>query len=154
MAYLSTRSPSAKMSVPVSPQRRPLERGPEPYDTLRPFGSEVKNTANFGSKYQFKADSNPAPGKYNIDQSDRFLSTRRKSPSARITTETSPYRRPVEPTPDPYSGHLTPFGSNIKPNIDFGSKYTFKTNDVPPPGKYDPNDSLTKSKTVVADFSS
>lgn len=71
---------------------------------------------------------------------------------ARITEEVSPERRPIVPTPDPYTGHLKPFGTDIKPKIDFGNKYTTKSNGVPPPGYYNPNESLTKTKSPEVDF--
>ena len=66
-----------------------------------------------------------------------------------MNPEVSPGRRPVEGTPDPgkYDSHLKPFGADIKNKVDFGSKYDFKVNDVPPPGRYDPSHNITKSKT-------
>jgi len=42
--------------------------GPGATEHLKPFGSGM-NKVNFGSKYVFKADSNPAPGQYNADLS-------------------------------------------------------------------------------------
>jgi len=41
--------------------------GPGATEHLKPFGSGM-NKVNFGSKYVFKADSNPAPGQYNADK--------------------------------------------------------------------------------------
>ncbi len=63
-----------------------------------------------GSKYEFKPDSNPVVGKYDINSG---LNMSKKSVrSAHISQETSPYRRPKEQSPAPgnYDGHLTKFG--------------------------------------------
>ncbi len=79
-----------------------------------------------GSKYEFKPDSNPAVGQYNVD-AGHYMS-KSASKSAIIKEETSPYRRPKETSPDPgqYDAHLTKFGSDVKRNIGMGSKYEFK----------------------------
>ena len=63
----------------------------------------------------------------------------------------SPYlknKKKQEPTPDPYDGHIKPFGSENKKKMTFGGKYEFKVNDVPPPGYYSPEraESITKPK--------
>ena len=49
---------------------------------------------------------------------------------------------------------MTDFGSDIKTKVGFGSKYEFKPNDVPPPGYYQPDETQTKTKSPVVDFSS
>ena len=76
-----------------------------------------------GSKYVFKADSNPPVGAYDLDASNKH--TKSKSRAAHIKGETSPYRRPKENNPGAghYDGHLTAFGADIKTNIGMGSKY-------------------------------
>ena len=135
MAHIKPKSPVARITQPVSPYRRPKEIAPEPYDTQKPFASEIKNNVGFGSKYEFKPNSNPAPGTYRTEDADKHLSTTARSPGATIRKETSPYRRPKEPIPDAYTGHLTAFGSEAK-GINFGSKYEFKPNSNPPPGYY------------------
>ena len=51
-------------------QMREMERiaeasniGPGAFDGhIKPFGSDVKTKVTFGSKYEFKANANPAPG--------------------------------------------------------------------------------------------
>jgi len=50
-----------------------------------------------GSKYEFKADQNPAVGQYDVDTSQ----TMGQSKSAIIKTATSPQRRPKEREPEP-----------------------------------------------------
>ena len=37
------------------------------YNATKPFGHGMKRV-NFGNKYEFKADKNPGPGKYNTDK--------------------------------------------------------------------------------------
>lgn len=102
---------------------------------LKPFGSEVRNSVSFGSKYKFKPDENPVVGKYDVEKSLDYL---RPSRAVKISGR---YKTPVkgpEVTPDPgtYDRHLKPFGS-IKKKIDFGSKYKFKPKEGPAPGQYD-----------------
>lgn len=91
------------------------------YDPHKPFGSDIKNKVDFGSKYEFKLDSNPPPGFYQPN----FDVTKPHAPSATINPEEIP-KRPQEPTPDggSYDPHK-PFGADLK-NVDFGSKYEFK----------------------------
>ena len=56
-------------------------------------------------------------------------------------------------TPLCYDSNLKTFGYDIKPNINFGNKYEFKVNDVPPPGYYNPENGIDKlrprSPTVI-----
>lgn len=61
-------------------------------------------------------------------------------------------KKKQEPTPDPYDGHIKPFGSENKNKMTFGGKYEFKVNDVPPPGYYSPEraESITKPKPRAA----
>jgi len=47
---------------------------------------------DFGNKYVFKPDTNPAPGQYNIDSGHNM--SKASSKSVIIREETSPYRRP------------------------------------------------------------
>jgi hypothetical protein len=49
-----------------------------------------------------------------------------------------PVKRSEQQSPEPYDGHLKPFGSDNKNRMTFGGKYDFKVNDVPPPGYYFP----------------
>lgn len=63
--------------------------------------------------------------------------TKRRVASAMIRNPVSPYRRPIEPTPEPYDGHLTPFGANITNRAQFGGKYETKYDKNPGPGEYD-----------------
>jgi len=52
-----------------------------------------------GRKYEFKPDRNPPVGSYDIDSGLRM--SQRKTQSALIREEVSPYRRPKDKTPEP-----------------------------------------------------
>jgi len=126
------------------------ENNPSPgqYDKhLIPFASSLNNIT-MGGKYKWQPDSNPPVGAYEVD-SPQTLS---KSQSTFIRKEYVPNKRAPEPTPEPYDGHLKSFGSDAKGAYDFGNKYVFKVNDVPPPGFYDTSagDSILKSKSQSA----
>lgn len=41
--------------------------GPGSGPEIPVFGSDIKTKINFGSKYKFKPDQNPAPGQYDTD---------------------------------------------------------------------------------------
>lgn len=97
----------------MSTYRRPDENLPEPgkYDGhLVPFGQSKMSNVTMGSKYEFKPDRNPPVGGYNIDSGLQM--SQRKTRSALIREEVSPYRRPAEKVPEPgsYDKHLIPFG--------------------------------------------
>jgi len=84
----------------TSPYRRPKEQSPDPgqYNgDVVTFGKDVKANPGMGNKYIFKADSNPAVGQYEVNESQ----TKFQNKSVIIREETSPYRRPAESTPDP-----------------------------------------------------
>ena len=88
---------SAIIREETSPYRRPQENSPGPghHDGhLTSFGSDVKANIGMGSKYEFKPDSNPPVGGYDIDRGHKM--TKSTSKSAIIREETSPYRRPKE----------------------------------------------------------
>lgn len=55
----------------------------------------------------------------------------------------------MQSPPEPYDGHLKPFGSDLKNRMTLGGKYEFKVNDVPPPGYYNPEraDSIVKKNS-------
>ena len=55
------------------------------------FGDNLKKV-DFGKKYEFKVDSNPRPGQYNVDSQY----TKSRSKAATIMTKTSTYQRPAE----------------------------------------------------------
>ena len=73
--------------------------------------------------------------------------SQRKTRSALIREEVSPYRRPAEKTPEPgsYDKHLIPFGKGKMSNITMGSKYEFKPDRNPPVGGYDIDSGLNVS---------
>ena len=78
-----------------------------------------------GNKYVFKADSNPPVGAYNPDAADKIVRPKTRDV---LIKEESFYRKIPDPSPEPgsYSGHIKPFGSEVKPNVSMGSKYIFK----------------------------
>jgi hypothetical protein len=134
---------------PVSSYRRPIENlpGAGHYDGhLKSIGASIKTNVNMGSKYVFKADSNPGAGYYDPDKA--VNQTQSKSRAAHINGETSPYRRPKENLPGPghHDGHLDAFGSKITHKMDFGNKYVFKPDRNPPPGAYDIDSGHNMSK--------
>ena len=102
---------------------------------------------DFGNKYVFKPDRNPAPGQYNIDSGHNMSKASTKS--AIIREDTSPHRRGPDYTPGPghHDGHLTAFGSDVKMNIGMGSKYEFKPDSNPAVGSYDIYSGLNLSQT-------
>lgn len=64
---------------------KPVEQTPSPgqYDAhLTPFGSNLKNKMTIAPPYQFKPDSNPGVGSYDIESGDRYL--RHRSPEVKI----------------------------------------------------------------------
>jgi hypothetical protein len=92
----------------------------------------LKNV-NFGEPYKFVPKEGPAPGQYSANES----AVKPRIQSALIREDVSPFRRPVEVTPDAgsYDGHLKPFGSGLK-NVNFGEPYKFVPKEGPGPGQY------------------
>ena len=111
------RNRSAIIKEEVSPYRRPKENPPPIglYDKhLTPFGSDCKTKITMGNKYVFKPlnGSNPGPGVYEVENS--IASLKYKAPSAVIREDSVKYRRPVEPTPEPYDNDIMTFGKGAK----------------------------------------
>jgi len=52
------------------------------------------NKVDFGSKYEFKANSNPAPGQYEVEASSKAIMNR--SVAAKIVSNENAYKRPEE----------------------------------------------------------
>ena len=88
---------------------------------------------DFGSKYQFKADTNPAVGQYEVEASSKAIMNR--SVAAKIVSNDNAYVRTVEASPEPgqYQVETVTFAQNMN-KVDFGSKYQFKANSNPAPG--------------------
>ena len=101
------------------------------------------------SKFEFKPDNNPPPGLYDADAA--ILNTLPRSPSAKIIKDSKCstariLNTAMSSSPDPYTGHLKPFGAECR-NIVFGSSCSpDKPNENPPPGMYDSNLELIKPK--------
>jgi len=116
---------------------------------INTFGKDIKNKLNFGSKYEFKPNNNPAPGSYDVDAADKV--TKATTRGATIKEPSNLYRRPAENQPDPGSyapKDLNMMGKGMK-NVTMGSKYEFKPNKGPAPGQYDADKAIavTKPKT-------
>ena len=65
----SSKSRSTIIKEDGMKQKRPKDKSPDPgqYDQhLKPFGSEVRPSVSMGSKFEFKADSNPPVGGYDV----------------------------------------------------------------------------------------
>lgn len=101
-----------------------------------------------GKKYQWKADSNPAPGQYEPDQS--LIKSKSK---AAIIVKESGYKVPKESNPSPgeYDGHITAFGSDSK-GMTIQGKYQWKPDSNPAPGQYEPFDP-SKPRSISAKVS-
>ena len=117
-----------------SPYRRPKENNPDPGQytgDVITFGKDVKTNIGMGNKYIFKADSNPAVGQYEVNESQ----TKFQNKSVIIREDIVKQRRPAESNPGPgqYDSHLTAMGSDLK-GITMGAKYIFKPDSNPAPG--------------------
>ena len=90
-----TKSKSAFIKAPTVKTFKAPEFTPDADDKhLKAFGSELKGI-DMGRKYEFKVDSNPRVGQYNVQE----IKTR--SQTAMIKQPTSSYRRPAEQLPEP-----------------------------------------------------
>ena len=145
---------SAHIREETSPYRRPKDNNPGAghYDGhLDKFGSKITHKMDFGSKYEFKPDSNPPVGGYNPDSGHAMISTSKRSRSALIREDVYSFRRPVEENPGPgnYDKHLDAFGSKVTQNIGMGSKYVFKADRNPPVGAYNIESGHNMSKASI-----
>jgi hypothetical protein len=97
-----------------------------------------------GGKYQWKADSNPAPGQYEHEGAVSQVKPRSK---AAIITKGTEYKVPRENSPSPgqYDGHIKKFGDNDRA-MTIGGKYAWKADSNPAPGQYDPEGAVAMTK--------
>ena len=124
-----TKSRTAVIKLENKSYVKPPEQTPEADDKhYKPFGAGL-NKIDFGKKYEFKVDSNPHVGKYDVNTASKL--TKPASKAAKIMMPTSSYKRPVENSPEPgtYDAHLKSFGSEAK-------SFNFKGK---PQENYDPN---------------
>ena len=123
--------------------------GPGQYDEhLKDFGADDTRKMTLGGKYKWKPNDNPPPGLYEADKAAD--ATRSKSPSTKFHKLLIPNKRDADPTPEPYDGHIKPFGADLGNKMTLGGKYDFKVNDVPPPGYYSPEKKgRTAPSTVI-----
>ena len=77
-----------------------MELVPEADDRhYKKFG-ETLNKVDFGRKYEFKANNNPAPGQYEVEASAKATMTRSKAAKI-VGSAGRGYTRTVEPSPEP-----------------------------------------------------
>jgi len=95
------RSVAAKIVSNENAYVRTVEASPEPgqYQQETVTFAKNMNKVDFGSKYQFKADSNPAVVQYEVEASAK--ATMNRSVAAKIVSNENAYKRPVEESPDP-----------------------------------------------------
>ena len=100
------------------------------------MGENMKGI-DMGKKYEFKPDTNPAPGQYNIE-SGVNMTKDRKYEAKIVPYDEKAYKRPPEAAPEPgqYMNNTITFGSGMK-GIDMGKKYEFKVDSNPRVGQYD-----------------
>lgn len=115
------------------------------YDIVRPFGSDVTTKVNFGSKYQSKPNTNPAPGHYESTQ-------KIVRPASKTFSISKTPRNTHEHQVRPAKGHtpsvgayntMRPFGAAAR-KITFGGKYKTQSSWGPSPCDYDPSVKLVK----------
>ena len=130
---------------PIIEFKRQPEPTPEPYSGhLKPFASDLRKVVDIqnSSKYLFKPNDTPAPGSYDADESIRKMLF--KSPSAVIVKDSSssPLRElhtAQSSSPDPYTGHIKPFGADSRNIVFAGNVSPPKPDNNPGPGAYDFN---------------
>lgn len=107
-----------------------------------------------GGKYQFKPDSNPPVGAYDVDGAFQKIRPQSSAPKITRPSNGSPFRSLAikESGPDGYDGHIKPFGSDAKKGKIIGGKYKFVANNNPAPGTYniDEGYNLTKPKATTS----
>ena len=108
--------------------------GPGTFDGyLKPFGAECHGI-DFGRKEKFKPREGPAPGKYDIDRGTAV--THERSYEAFIAGKYPGKFEVNDFVPEPYDGHLKPFGHDPRAQ-NLGGKYDFRPLEMGEPGKYD-----------------
>ena len=113
------------------------------------MGDNMKGI-DMGKKYEFKPDTNPAPGQYNIE-SGVSMTKERKYEAKIVPYDEKAYKRPPEASPEPgqYQSKTITFGDGLK-NVDMGRKYEFKVDSNPVPGQFNTESSVVKTKSVAA----
>ena len=78
------------------------------------MGDNMKGI-DMGKKYEFKPDTNPAPGQYNIE-SGVSMTKERKYEAKIVPYDEKAYKRPPEASPEPgqYMNNTITFGSGMK----------------------------------------
>ena len=73
-----TRSVAAKIVSNDNAYKRPVEASPEPgqYQVETVTFAKTMNKVDFGRKYEFKANNNPAPGQYEAADSMKMTKNR------------------------------------------------------------------------------
>lgn len=112
-------------------------QGPGSTEWLKPFGSDVKNKTDFGTKYKFVPNNNPPPGLYDTDKAMKLVQPRTKFmavPNKEKLGDFTVLKNQDNPDAGLYNSQK-PFGHGLK-KVDFGSKYIFKPDRNPGPGQY------------------
>lgn len=150
LLYTMPKTSSTTIKQPSYKVPRREEIGPEADDKhIKPIGSGMAGI-DFGSKYEFRVDSNPRVGQYNVNDSQ----TKSKTRMAIITEEKMIYRKPREYSPDPgqYDRHIKEFGSDVK-SFTIGGKYQHKYDPTLGPGTYEASQAilstLPKSQSLI-----
>jgi len=120
----------------------------------KPFGSEIKTKISMGSKYEFKPDKNPGAGQYDTTAAAKHVYPRSYEALIRGRDQKVPVGvdaaiKEKKDLPESGTGHLIPFGGDVKTRIGMGSKYVFKPDSNPPVGGYNTDrgfDSISPSK--------
>ena len=99
-----------------------------------------------GGKYVHKYDPNLGPGYYETSTAKQSILYRSQSA---VIRQPQFKAKPVERGPEADDKHVKIFGSGLN-KIDFGRKYEFKVDSNPPPTRYNPNKTLTKTRSVAA----
>jgi len=118
----------------------------------KPFGSDITQKVNFGSKYEFKPDKNPAPGTYDADEAYKknhhrsyqtyFLSSEKKEGVLIGGKEPG---NDIAGDPGAYTKDIITMGKGLN-NVTMGSKYEFKADKNPAPGQYDADKAIEATK--------
>ena len=111
------------------------------YNPHKEFGSGGPNM-RLGTPFKEEKNDNPGPGSYNPELS--IIKIKPTARSASINEQIFSAKRLGDNPPHVYDGHLKPFGADVTDRAVWGKRPSDQMNDVPPPGYYDPLDSLTK----------
>ena len=105
---------------------------PGSYHKRESFAKNCKNV-NFGSKYKFIPKEGPGPGEYEHQNADHLTKLRSKNGKFNTGSRNSRYNKNDKTPPPGHYNTIKSIGADCK-GIGMGSKYKWKTSDVPGPG--------------------